>query len=581
MIMVELNFYWLKCFKSTSSKISLPYEVEKKSIKHRRLYLSIFYKFTKSTYFNYLNLGSDHIFYSRLMELSFYGKEVNPSLNFLRLWIILKKIKSSNKNKIVINLYDVPKNNEQFIIRILKDHVFQVYFCNNEANLAVSKKSHDCTKWLTTYISNIVYGVLWLIRQNFLNKKFNTIKEYTKKFDYFYINYLDQSRVVNGRFMSPYWDSLPEENFERNGKQHCFIHYHVYSSKIGTLEDAHNLIKKTSSKSGEGHIFINDPLSLYQLMKIIAMYTISAILLPLVSAIAGIYSKKNIFIYAHKDYIRENLSGLEYARSLYFRNQIINVFSDIEGESLFIPMEGLAWEKNVVFQARKKFKKIYGYSFSPIRFWDFRFYNWKILKNTNNLKSFFPDFLCIWDEISFKLMSEYLTKESSESNSPRLKKVKSTRYAYLDKYSGKENINFPIKILIVTDFTDDYAGAHLDTLIDCGKEFSDRQIKFYVKPHPNLSINVVEKYKFLELIDSSVMESIDNYDIVYAGSGTTAALEAYRTVKNVFYFFDTRYFNYSPLRDFKDVCYVTSAQEVIDKIQTIIEKKISHHDVYK
>lgn len=576
--MVELNFYWLKCFKSTAYNISLPYEVEKKSTKFRRLYLSVFLKFIKSTYFKYLNLGSENIFYSRLMELSFYGKEDNPSLSFLRLWIIYKKIKTS-KYQVVINLHDIPIYNKELIKKISKGKAFKVNFYNQENNLN-SSKSRDFINWFAIYISNIVYGFLWLIRQNLLNKKINTKINYTEKYDYFYINYLDQSRVVNGSFISPYWESLPAENFKKYRKKYCFIHYYVNSSKIGTLEEAHNLIKKSYSQSGEGHIFINEPLSFFQLIKIILIYTKSAILLPLVSLIAGIYDDKNLFIHTHKIYIRDNLSGLEYARSLYLNNQISNLFVRINGESLFIPMEGLAWEKIVVNKARNAFKNIYGYSFSPIRFWDFRFYNWKILRKTYNLKSFFPDFLCIWDENSFNLMLEYVTKDSKQSTSPRLKKVNSTRYSYLDKFSRKKYINFPIKILIVTDYTESCARAHLDTLIDCSKVFSTKHIKLYVKLHPNLSINIIEKYQFLEVIDYPVMESINQYDVVYAGSGTTAALEAYMSIKNVFYFFDTRYFNYSPLREFKDVCYVTSAQEVTDKIQNIIDKKTNDYDIY-
>ena len=102
----------------------------------------------------------------------------------------------------------------------------------------------------------------------------------------------------------------------------------------------------------------------------------------------------------------------------------------------------------------------------------------------------------------------------------------------------------------------------MELLIDC-LELMDREINILVKPHPLSSIKKSDYPKLnFQVTFSPLKEVVSKYNVVFSSNQTAAAVDIYLSEIKVFIMQDCNTFNMSPLRGYKGVEFVKSAEEL-------------------
>jgi surface carbohydrate biosynthesis protein (TIGR04326 family) len=97
------------------------------------------------------------------------------------------------------------------------------------------------------------------------------------------------------------------------------------------------------------------------------------------------------------------------------------------------------------------------------------------------------------------------------------------------------------------------------------------KITITVKPHPANPVKVQDYPKLIFSVTSApISELLENTDIAYTGSVTSAAVDAYCADVPVISLRDPNTLNISPLRGCKGVTFISTSPELIKAIQEVI-----------
>jgi surface carbohydrate biosynthesis protein (TIGR04326 family) len=280
-----------------------------------------------------------------------------------------------------------------------------------------------------------------------------------------------------------------------------------------------------------------------------------------------------------------SIRGLNIFQNFLLIELFDSVMADIpkQKKGLYL-LENQNWEKALVHAWRRHgHGQLTGVVNTPIRYWDLRYfdnlYNFKEVSNSIISKfKLRPDFVAINGPSSLKfylddgypsdelvpveaLRYENLSKESSDIKvlKNKVENYKSTRDVY----------NVLILGQILWSQTNDAL-----TCLDKAVSNMNLSCNFTLKPHPNCPISKIT-YPNLNLkqTNDSIEKILPKFDLVIVAGSSTSALDAYIVGLEVIVFLDKCDFNYSPLRGFDDVMFVTNPKEMSKMLELKLKFK--------
>lgn len=101
----------------------------------------------------------------------------------------------------------------------------------------------------------------------------------------------------------------------------------------------------------------------------------------------------------------------------------------------------------------------------------------------------------------------------------------------------------------------------------------DIPLRFTFKPHPNFSLDAAEYPSLnLKIVTNPLIEVLQDFDIVYSGNSTSAALVAYLCGKSVVIMLDPSELNFSPLRGQPGVSFVGTPTELARSLKLVAQQ---------
>jgi len=387
-------------------------------------------------------------------------------------------------------------------------------------------------------------------------------------FFFSYFTNLDEELGELGRFYSKYWENLPNLLLVK-GFQLNWIHLFMPSRAVPNFKVGKKWIKKFNSEnqSKENHILLEQFLDLSIIIKVFRDWLKSC---------WSYYRSKNNSNTAilNNDFYwlwpcfetewKDSWVGPLAVQNHFWTHLFDNAFKSLPRQKLgFYLQENQSWERIFLHFWRKNgHGKIVGVKHSTICYWDLRHFDISSQQSSVNLPQ--PDLVAVNGNLAWQML------EIFDYPMERCIKVEALRYQYLNKVS-KININRAekkeIRKLLV--FGDIQADTTNQMLLQLEKAFPKLDAKFeiLIKPHP---VNPIDLKKYPNLPSCLTMRNLKDLlpeiDVVLASVFTSASLDAFCLGLPSINFIVPDNFNFSPLRDHNNACFVSSEAEILEYI---------------
>lgn len=395
-----------------------------------------------------------------------------------------------------------------------------------------------------------------------------------------YFAHLDAAALSEGRFHSHQWESLPELLLG-NDLSVNWIHHYRYSGNsmqpeeaLGRLEDF-NAHKKNQP---EKHAFLDSYISLAVIIRAVRHWgTMVWASIKLRDVWRSFQSKEasvNLWPLLKDDWMN-SLRG-----SVAFQNALWVALFDKAMRTLphqpigFYLFEGQGWESAFV-AAWKRYGhgKLIAVVHSTIRFWDLRyFHDQRTILDRQSLALPKPDKIAVNGPVA---MGGY-----HDANYPDdyLVEVEAIRYTGLlplieQQDTGPFQHGGELQVLVLGEYGAPANRPLMQLLVELPKQIRSA-IGFVVKSHPETPI-LNSEYPELdfELENRALIEIMQEYDVVYCGSATSASVDAYIAGRHVIVQKDAESLNFSPLRGVPGVYFVADSNALISAFRGVEEER--------
>jgi surface carbohydrate biosynthesis protein (TIGR04326 family) len=165
----------------------------------------------------------------------------------------------------------------------------------------------------------------------------------------------------------------------------------------------------------------------------------------------------------------------------------------------------------------------------------------------------------------------------------RLLEVEALRYLYLEDLSKNKKINQhkkikELRVLVLGDYLAVNTKNQLDLLLSALDSVSG-DVKVTVKPHPALKINAADYPQMkINLLTDPIQDMLRDCDVAYTSPVTSAAVDAYCFGVPVITALDSDALNLSPLRNYNDVYFVSSSNELSEALNSISSRDVEFYE---
>ncbi len=205
--------------------------------------------------------------------------------------------------------------------------------------------------------------------------------------------------------------------------------------------------------------------------------------------------------------------------------------------------------------------KLIGVAHTTLRFWDLRyFYDPRSVNNHRVGAMPQPDQLAVNGAAAFKACREALFPAE------RLVACEALRFNYLYELrrSGprQSSANGNLRILVLGDYLEVSTTKMLRMLEEAALATTKKAV-YTVKPHPNMAVSP-DDYPDLTLhvTGEPLAALLPLFDIAYSSNLTSASVDAYCAGLQVVVLLDSAELNFSPLRGWPRVSFVSDASEL-------------------
>lgn len=492
-------FLWNKRSEDFNSIINF---IDDNSIKIKNNILDLFGKFgnskiNNSNIIDFYNLEKNFSYWqlSFFVEKNFYKKNFFDIIKILALELLINK-----KNFSYITLYT---SNIKLI------EFFENYCLKKKIYLKI-KLSNIKKKKISNFGLKNFKRILFFIF-NRVNFKKNKFLQNNIFFSYFENN-------DNNLKKSIYWSNL----FDRINKKEI-VQIFIPSKNFTN-------IRKIKNKNLK---FLDYEFDIFILLKIIFSYLKINLLNNKVEVLANQIFVNNSISYwpILKPYWDDSFKSINLFKNLYYYYLIKKIVSKkiFKHKNLFYLFENQPWERCLCFFYKKKFskKKLFGISHTPIRFWDLRFFNSKIV----SLKNYSPNYISFVNKYSQNIYK----KDYDTQNKIKLEAL---RY---NNFTIKFNTKNKKKILIIGDYLDS-ENFMIKSLLS--KITSLKKNNFLYLSHPANTKNIDQNYKLLKS-----KNDLKNFNVskVIIPHMSTSVIEYLFNKKDIIVFLNDNMPNMSPL----------------------------------
>lgn len=395
-----------------------------------------------------------------------------------------------------------------------------------------------------------------------------------------YFDIIEKSFLDKNRFRSGYWGSINRVMHDI-GKKLNWVQIFSPNPIISSPNIGLSVIKKFNENKNENgfHAFLEGYLS-FSCVKRACLNYLKIIFSTwhwkekyISQAFQPKGSSVSLWPFLKNDW-SSSIRGLNIFQNFLLIELFDKIMTDIpkQKKGLYL-LENQNWERALVHAWRRHgHGQLIGVVTTPIRYWDLRYFdnlsNSDELSNSTKSKlKLRPDFIALNGPSSLKfylddgypsdelLSVEALRYENFSNETLQVKVVKNK----VENYKSNGNVyNVLILGQILYPQTND-ALTCLEQAISNMKE----NINITLKPHPNCPISITN-YPNLKLkqTNESLEKILPKFDLVVVAGSSTSALDAYILGLEVIVFLDKSDFNYSPLRGFDDVMFVTNPKEM-------------------
>jgi surface carbohydrate biosynthesis protein (TIGR04326 family) len=567
---------WSSIYNSSDNNIfCLPKIVEDKSQYCKEKYVSFIHNLGElvvggKKIIDYFKIDEKFSFWwtSLLVEKSNIGKSVQIN-EIIKILAFEKWLEEQNYNKVIVKL------GNSKIIKVLslffneRNIIFEI-----DKVLYKEKRKKKFYKNLPYFIQSLVW-LFWKIiniwpligvgvdKWSKSNSKITFLSSL--------IN-LKKDSVKTGIFKSNYWPILPDL-MKKNNCPTNWIHMYSETSDLPNAKSTKKIINNFN-KSNNG---IESHSTVYSFLNIFIVFKVVFYLIKFTYFKFKLYKHIEVessffWPFIDKDF-EDSFSGINATRNLLylFLFQAALDRLSIQNKGFYLH-ENQGWEYAFINSWRKSKHKdnLFAIQHTPIKFWDLRkFIDKRTIINAENLMLPLPDYIGVNSDISKVI---YLNSGFSKS---KIIELEALRYLDLNIFDGCliEGLNqSKLTVLLLGDYSKENTFKQLELLNDSVK-FLKKPIQFLVKPHPTTPI-FLDNYPDLDMVitNRSISEIIKCSDIVYTGSTTSSAVDAYYLGAKVVTTLNNDQLNTSPLREFHDVEFVSSSEELAKILNNLNHK---------
>lgn len=228
----------------------------------------------------------------------------------------------------------------------------------------------------------------------------------------------------------------------------------------------------------------------------------------------------------------------------------------------FYLCENQAWERALIHAWRKHgHGQLIAVPHATVRFWDLRYFaDPRTIQASEQHPMPQPDRTALNGKAA---VDAYLAMDYPEKN---IVECEALRFLYLNELRfGQASGGWRkgmIKVLILGDYTPSGTVKMLQ-LLEAAAPTLDGRVRFTLKPHPNYMVDPADYPSLgLKVVTSSLKAILREFDIAYASSITSAAVDAYLAGLKVLVMLDATELNFSPLLGRPGVSFVGTKEEL-------------------
>jgi surface carbohydrate biosynthesis protein (TIGR04326 family) len=403
-----------------------------------------------------------------------------------------------------------------------------------------------------------------------------------------FVSYFDNCHpltIKNGDYKSNYWANLPEV-LSKNEQATNWLHLYVRDEVMRSSKYAASAINKLNFPADrlQNHVTLDAFLSINLIARVVVDWV--KLFCMGISLQNKIASEKimslDIWPLLKDDWYRSFLGPIAVGNVLSFHlfHEAMRLLPK-QSHGLYL-QENQAWEFGFI-QAWNSAGHggLTGVPHSTVRFWDLRyFFDPRTFQRGGNFNMPMPSKVACNGSMMLKAYKEGGYPEDE------LIEVEALRYLHLDKDNSKHaSVFFPndrtFNLLVLGDYLSINTQRQMKLLNSIGLHLPGK-ISITIKPHPNCPIRLSD-YKNLTIKESimPIKDLLEECDMVYASSSTSAAIDAYCFGLRVLIFIDPASLNLSPLRLHAGVTFIRTPDELLNKLINITNMSNKNIDAYE
>jgi surface carbohydrate biosynthesis protein (TIGR04326 family) len=475
-----------------------------------------------------------------------------------------------------------PPKNLIFKIDNLEIHKILSNFCKARNisylwEISLKKKILLNIHFIYKVLSPFFLGVLSFINFIIINFSFFFSKKYNWKTSYsiFFCSYffnLDQHELENNNYVSKYWDDLQKKINSYNINTN-WLHIYIKNKVTPNIKSAFQIQRIFNKKKTETHNFIFSFLSPKVVLDVLSTFIkINLFRIPL-------NTKKEIFNTLNSEMNFWPLLQKEWYHSFLGPIAVSNIFNhhllkyaikSVPRQTLgFYIFEDQSWERSFVFFWKKYgHSELNGVAHSTVRFWDLRYSTDSRLISPNLVQCPlpFPNYILL---NGINAIKNY---KSANHFVNLIRECEAIRFINISENAINKQVTSKkiINLLILGDYINE-SSNYILSLLDKATHKLNFNIEYTYKPHPG-NINKINKFSNFEFIitNEPLNKIINSYDLVFASNETSAAIDAYFSNTTLIIALDDNRLNLSPLRNEKNVSFISNFEELAFAINNYI-----------
>ena len=397
-----------------------------------------------------------------------------------------------------------------------------------------------------------------------------------------YFNGFDHAASLRGEYVSRYWHKLPSL-IQSIFQTITWFHVQDVGPNSLSLIDAQKHTEHLSSRLSVAHEILETRISVKQLSRIIPSYVrlqISCFRLRGVKNKFKLSESQINFWPIFKREWNDSLRGTTAIRNLITFYGVSEKIKHLPQQKVCLYlMENQPWEMALIHAWRSyQSGKLVGIPHAAPKFWEMRRFVDPRSRIENGIGQFpQPDLV---------VSNSTIAKSDLLSNGVPLDNIldlEALAFQHIEPLMLNNNSkvvvsNSPPKISVLGDFNAEITDQLL-SIFEHGVDSSKYQCVF--KPHPMCPVNKNRLSEIgLELFTGEIAPLLAETDIMIATSQTSAAVEGFCLGIQIILFHNRNGLNMSPLKDAREVVFISSSNELRDAIATSVQHLVNSQRPY-